>query len=182
VRHHSTIIAILALFGIALTIGVAAIPARTQSDQGDFLSPEEGDQIREAPSPGERARLFVVFAGDRLKKIQYELQRKEPEVDRSEILNGLLSSFADCMDEADDRIETGRKKGENMRDAVKELEKQGKDYLEALQKVEAGGDPQLASLRDNLDDAIESTKDALHDAEKAAKEYGPVPVRRKPGA
>jgi hypothetical protein len=33
--------------------------------------------------------------------------------------------------------------------------------------------------RENLDDAIEGTQDALKDAEKAKKNVAPPPVRRK---
>jgi hypothetical protein len=60
------------------------------------------------------------------------------------------------------------------------MQKRGKEYLDALQKIEGAGDPELSAFKDALDDAIEGTQDALKDANKASKEYGAVPVRRKP--
>jgi hypothetical protein len=33
--------------------------------------------------------------------------------------------------------------------------------------------------KDNLDDAVEGTQDAMNDAEKAKKKVAPPPVRRK---
>src|SRR5438067_266482 len=38
-----------------------------------------------------------------------------------------------------------------------------------------------AQEKDNLDDAIEGTQDAMNDAEKAKKKVAPPPVRRKHG-
>jgi hypothetical protein len=42
------------------------------------------------------------------------------------------------------------------------------------------GGPEYDAYKETLQDAIEGTKDALSDAEKAAKELTPAPVRRKP--
>jgi len=51
--------------------------------------------------------------------------------------------------------------------------------LPYLQDLAANG-PERETYKDNLDDAIEATQDAAKDAEKAAKEMAPPPVRRKP--
>jgi len=51
--------------------------------------------------------------------------------------------------------------------------------LDTLNKLNEGG-PEYDSYKETLQDAIEGTKDALADAEKAAKESTPAPVRRKP--
>ncbi len=53
-----------------------------------------------------------------------------------------------------------------------------KEYLEVLKKIQNDG-KEIEIYRDNLDDAIEGTQDALHDAEKAKKSVAPPPVRRK---
>jgi len=47
-----------------------------------------------------------------------------------------------------------------------------------LEKLSADG-PELELYKDNLDDAIEGTRDAMNDAEKAKKKVAPPPVRRK---
>jgi hypothetical protein len=38
---------------------------------------------------------------------------------------------------------------------------------------------EIEMYKENLDDAIEGTQDALNDAEKAKKSVAPPPVRRK---
>ncbi|MGB6233247.1 MAG: hypothetical protein WBF46_07240, partial [Candidatus Acidiferrales bacterium] len=64
--------------------------ARAQ-EQPDFLSPGEADKIREAQDPNDRIKLFLDFADDRLKKVEYELKLTTPQVHKPELLNGLLN-------------------------------------------------------------------------------------------
>jgi hypothetical protein len=53
-----------------------------------------------------------------------------------------------------------------------------KEFLVILEKLSAEG-AEREIYKDNLDDAIEGTRDALNDAEKAKKKVAPPPVRRK---
>ncbi|HXT85996.1 MAG TPA: hypothetical protein VN745_03135 [Verrucomicrobiae bacterium] len=168
---------ILVLAALALTAG--ATIAMAQEDT-DFLSPSEADKVRNAINPNDRIRLFVAFAGDRLKKLQYELQLTSPQMHKEQILKGLLSAYSHCMDEASDRIEEARDHGAQIRSAIKDMQKHGKDYLQTLQGIESAKRPELDSYKDSLDDAIDGTQDALKSAAKASKEYGATPVRRKP--
>jgi hypothetical protein len=49
---------------------------QAQQEKKDYLTDAEGDRIRDAVTPPERMKLFVIFADDRLKKFQYELTRR----------------------------------------------------------------------------------------------------------
>jgi hypothetical protein len=53
-----------------------------------------------------------------------------------------------------------------------------KEFLPILEKFSADG-PELETYKDNLDDAMEGTRDAMNDAEKAKKKVAPPPIRRK---
>jgi len=53
-----------------------------------------------------------------------------------------------------------------------------KEFLQALEKLSADG-IEVDIYKDNLDDAIEGTRDAMNDAEKAKKAVAPPPMRRK---
>jgi hypothetical protein len=53
-----------------------------------------------------------------------------------------------------------------------------KEFLDALNKL-AEEKIEIETYRDNLNDAIEGTRDAMSDAEKAKKSVAPPPVRRK---
>lgn len=168
------------IFALAL-LGLAAGAIARAQEQPDYLSPSEADKVRNAQDQNDRIKLFIAFAGDRLKKLQYELQLTSPQMHREQILNGLLSAYSHCVDEASDRIDEARDHGAQIRPAIKEMEKRGKDYLQALQGIESAKGPELASYKDSLDDAIDGTQEALKNAAKASKEYGATPIRRKPG-
>jgi hypothetical protein len=168
------------LVAATVTISVSARGVQAQEEKKDYLTDAEGDRIRDAVTPPERMKLFVTFADDRLKKFQYELTRTVPEGRRAEILNGLLNAYAGCIDDAADQIEVAREKQVDIRASLKVMQSKGKEFLEALQKINQGAGPEYEIYKDTLQDAIEGTQDALTDVDKALKELNTAPVRRKP--
>jgi len=156
---------------------VAARPAFAQ-DQKDYLSALEADKIRDAETTNERIKLFLTFADDRLKKFQYELEH--PSGNRHiDMLNSLLNAYGGCIDDAADLIQLGIQRQENIRPAIDLMAAQAKSSLATLEKLKASGNPDLDEYKGNLDDAIESTRDALNESQKATKKVAPPPVRRK---
>jgi chromosome segregation ATPase len=160
-----------------LLVLTPALPALGQ--QKDYLSATEADKIRDADSTNDRIKLFLSFAADRLKKLEYELARPSSDRRRAERLNNLLNAYISCVDDAAELIDLGREKQEDIRDGIKQMQSRAKDFLSYLEKLAAGG-AELKAYQSTLDDAILGTKEALEEAEKAAKEYAPPPVRRKP--
>ena len=159
----------------AAAAGAAAAP----QEKKDYLTDSEADRVRDAETPNDRVKLYISYASDRLKKFQYELSRTVPERKRAETLNGLLNAYSGCVDDAADLLSLEIDKGADIRDALKEMVTQGKDFLAALDKIQQAGGPELDIYKDTLDDAIEGTQDAVKEAETAQKNYTP-PVRRKP--
>jgi exonuclease VII small subunit len=153
--------------------------ARAAFQKKDYLSESEADKIRDAVEPGERIKLYLSFAEDRLKKFEYELNRQTPDRRRGEMLNSLMNDYAGCIDDAADQIGLAREKQADIRASLKTFKSKGKEFLDTLQKIEQGG-VELDTYKDTLDDAIEGTKDALTDVDDAQKELSPAPVRRKP--
>jgi hypothetical protein len=148
-----------------------------QFEQKDYLSPLESDKIRDAENTNERLKLFITFADDRLKKFQYELQH--PSSNRhGELLNALMNGYVGCLDDAADLMQLGIEKQENIRAGIDLMSTRSKEFLEALNKI-AADKIEIDIYKDNLDDAIEGTKDAISDSEKAKKAVAPPPVRRK---
>lgn len=155
----------------------AAASAGRQMTQKDYLSSIEADRIRDAETPNERIALFLKFAEDRLKKIQYELEH--PSSDKhAEMMNGLLNAYVGCVDDAADLIQLGIEKQQNIRKGVDLMASRTKDFLATLQKIPSDG-PAGEMYKDNLSDAIEGTQDASKEAEQAKKSVAPPPVRRK---
>ncbi|MGA7918770.1 MAG: hypothetical protein WCA38_03790 [Candidatus Acidiferrales bacterium] len=176
-RFHALILGIFLAPGAISATTVH--PGTHQEAKKDYLTESEADKIRDAVLPPERIKLFVGFAEDRLKKFQYELTRTTPEGRRVEILNSLLNAYAGCMDDAADQIDIAREKQIDIRSQLKLMQSKGKEFLQVLEKINQGG-PEYDTYKETLEDAIEGTKDAISDADKAAKELTPVPVRRKP--
>ena len=149
----------------------------TTPQQKDYLTALEADKIRDAETVNERIKLFLTFADDRLKKFQYELDH--PSTNRhGDMLNSLLNAYVGCVDDAADLIELGIEKQENIRQGVDLMAARTKDFLVVLEKLSNDG-AEREIYKDNLDDAIEGTRDAMNDAEKAKKKVAPPPVRRK---
>jgi len=165
------------LFAAAMTCGVVVYCDQLVAQQKDYLSSVESDKIRDAETTNERIKLFLTFADDRLKKFQYELQHPSSNK-HPEMLNALMNGYVGCVDDAADLMQLGMEKQENIRPAVDLMASRTKEFLEVLNKISADG-IEIAIYKDNLDDAIEGTRDAMNDAEKAKKNVAPPPVRRK---
>jgi hypothetical protein len=160
----------------------AGLPAGSAAAQKkDYLTDEEGDKIRDAYTPAARIKLFLEFADDRLKKFDYELNRKAVDPRREEVLNALLNAYAGCADDAADQIDAARERRMDIRDALKAMKAKYQAFLEQLQKYDSDNkSPDFDSYKDTLEDAIEGTKDALSDVADAEKQAPGPPVRRAP--
>jgi hypothetical protein len=164
-----------AMFCLMLCTGGSAL---AQQEQKDYLSALEADKIREAETTNERVKLFLTFAEDRLKKFQYELEH--PSGTRHiDMLNSLLNAYGGCVDDAADLIQLGIEKQENIRASIDLMASQSKAFLAVLEKLSAAGGPDLDEYKSNLDDAIEGTRDAMKESQKATKKVAAPPVRRK---
>lgn len=143
----------------------------------DYLTTIEADKIREADSPNARITLFLNFAEDRLKKVQYELEHPS-QTKHTELLNSLLNAYVGCVDDAADLIQLGIEKQQNIRKGIDLMASRTKEFLVTLQKIPTDG-AGAELYKDTLADAIEGTQDAAKEAEAAKKNVAPAPVRRK---
>jgi hypothetical protein len=166
------------VFVAALCVCVScASRAAAQRPEKDYLSSVEAGKIRDAESTNDRVKLFVTFAEDRLTKFKYELEHPSP-TRHADMLNYLMNSYIGCIDDAADLIQLGLEKQENIRQSVDLMAAKSPDFLATLKKYQTNG-PELEIYKDNLDDAVEGTEDALREAEAAKKKAAPPPVRRK---
>ena len=164
------------LLAAAYSVAVPSC-ASAQRPEKDYLSSVEADKIRDAETTNERIKLFLTYAEDRLTKFQYELEHPSASK-HSEMLNYLMNSYIGCVDDAADLIQLGLEKQDNIRQGIDMMASKSKDFLGVLKKYSASG-PEVELYKDNLDDAIEGTEDALREAENAKKKAAPPPVRRK---
>jgi hypothetical protein len=167
----------LVLASLLSTAWIAAgSPAFPQKK--DYLSDTEADKIRDAETPALRIKLFVSFAADRIKKLQYEFTHPG-ELHREDRINTLINAYTGCIDEGSDAIELGVDKQQDVRDGIKEMQSHAPEFLAYLKELAAKGQA-VEPYKDNLDDAVEATNDAIKVAAEAIKENAPPPVRRRP--
>lgn len=172
---------ITSLAGVAAALALLLVIAKTAAARPqlhDYLSDEEAGKIRDALAPSDRIKLYVSFAEDRLAKFDYELNRVAPERDRSEVLNGLLHGYEGCMDDASDQIDDAIRKQADIKGALKLMGEKSKSFLSRLQKYSKNG-RYLSDYSDTLQDAIDSTTDAISAVAEAQKSMLPAVVRRK---
>ncbi len=162
---------------VVISLGMLGAGVAAQVPQKDYLSNVEADKIRDAETQNERIKLFILFADDRIKKFQYELEHPSQN-NHEQMLNYLLNAYIGCVDDAADLVQLGIEKQQNVRAGVDLMAERTKGYLEVLNKVKTDA-KEIEMYKENLDDAIEGTQDALNDAEKAKKSVAPPPVRRK---
>jgi len=167
---------------LAMTLAIppaSAAPAQVEAQKKDYLTDAEGDEIRDAYAPSLKIKLFAQFANDRILKIKYELTHLDPADRRQgERINDLLNAYAGCIDDGDEIVGIAVEKQEDVHAAMKLFTADAKDFLPYLQSLEPKA-PLLDAYKDNLDDAIEATQDAISDLADAATEDSTAPVRRK---
>ena len=170
----------LALLGVPAGTSPASAARAAQGRGPDYLTQAEADKIRDAQSPDQRIKLFISFADDRMRKFQYELSRTVHEERHDEMLNGLLNDYVGCVDDAADQIDVAQEKQVDIRGQLKMMKEKDGEFLAILQKIK-DENPDIYAFRDNLEDAIQGTKDALESIDEATKAAAssPAPVRRK---
>lgn len=162
---------------LALVFVLFFTPAFSQNK--DHLTATEADKIREAEYPALRIKLFSDFAADRLTKFKYELSRGRPDRQRNLRLRSLLEGYMGCLDDATDLVEIGRMRQQDILKGVEALEKRATEMLAELEAIEKTTPPD-AAYKDELHDAVLSTREALAEVARARQEIAPPPVRRKP--
>jgi hypothetical protein len=168
-----------ALLPVAASLASARPPVPPSSAQKkDYLSELEANQIRDAETVSERVRLFLSYAADRLRKIDFELERAKKDQQWTERMASLINGYSGCVDDAADVLEGGLQKQENLRPGLKEMERRLKEFLSKLEQLKQN--PQLAPMKEELADATDATRDADETAKRVAKELSAAPERKKP--
>ncbi len=171
----------ICLAGLAAVLAVLLGVAKTavaRPQLHDYLSDEEANKIREAATLSDRIKLYISFAEDRLAKFDYELNRTAPERDQSDVLNGLLHGYEGAMDDASDEIDDATRQQADIKGALKLMNAKSKSFLSRLQKYSKNG-RYLSDYSDTLQDAIDSTTDAISEVAEAQKTMLPAVVRRR---
>jgi hypothetical protein len=166
-----------AILGAAMLAATLATIPPAHAQKKDYLSETEADKIRDSDTPDQRIRLFIGFASDRIKKLQYELAHPGDSLHRADRLNALINGYSGCIDDAADLIELGVDKQQDIHAAIKEMQARAPEFLSYLKDLQTKG-KEIEDYKDNLDDAVDATNDALRTANESENEVAPPPARR----
>src|SRR5580698_299076 len=119
----------------SLVLGLfSATTARAQ--KRDYLSTREAESVRDADTPSDRIKLFISFAGDRIRKIQYEFQHPADNTRPADRINAMINNYASCIDDAADLIDLSVDKQQDVRPAIKDMQSHAPEFLMYLKGLQ----------------------------------------------
>lgn len=145
------------LFCVLLAAPIAA-------QQRDFLTVDEGDQIREAQDPNERLALYVHFARQRLNQVDHWLAKEKP--GRSILIHDALDDYANIIDAIDTVADDALKRGLDIKVGLAAVATAEKEMLAGLQKIQESRPKDMSRYDFVLKQSLDGTADSLELAQQ----------------
>jgi hypothetical protein len=143
-----------------MAVALVCLASAAWSQDRDFLTPNEVDQVREAQEPNARLTLYVHFAAQRIDLLKQYLAKDKP--GRSIFIHNTLEDYNNII-EAIDMVSDDALKHHAVIDqgtiAVLNAEK---SFIAELQKIKDAPPRDYERYRFQLDQAIATTSDS-HD-------------------
>jgi hypothetical protein len=185
----------------AVVLCILALPALSQ--QRDFLSADEVNQLRQAQEPNERLKLYNTFARQRMAQIRKLMETEKP--GRSALVHDLLDDYTKIIEATDAVADDALAHKKTIDVGIAAVAATEKETLEQLNKIADAKPKDIARYDFVLKEAIETTEDSLElneqdmghraadvsakeskekaDREAAMKPEEPLPdSEKKPGA
>jgi len=151
-----------AIPGVFLGIWLCGLSAGAQ---GDFLTPQEVDDVREAQEPSKRVLAYLLFAQRRITAIKEGIASLKEGAGRDAQKN--LKEYIAILEALEGTIQDARHARSPLEKPIKEVEKRIGEfmtYFESLQPTSPG----FRDYQYTLEEAIEMTRESLADAKKGA--------------
>jgi hypothetical protein len=142
-----------------LVVGLLSVAAAS-AQQGDFLSDEEEEALRDAQDPGQRIEVYLNLE-------QTRLERMEGLKDQPAELHRLLSQYVSLNEEMKDWIQDQFNRHGDMRKGLRALLDRGPQQLDRLKQIQQWSGTANAEYASDLRDAIDSVTDGLNGATQA---------------
>ena len=127
-----------------LICALLAAPVVAQQ-QRDYLTVDEGDQIREAQDPNERMALYIHFAKQRLSQVNHWLAKEK--AGRSVLIHDALDDYANIIDALDAVADDALQRKLNVKVGLSALVTAESEMLEHLQKIQDSQPKDMAPVR-----------------------------------
>ncbi|MGD0362031.1 MAG: hypothetical protein ABSC93_14245 [Bryobacteraceae bacterium] len=141
-----------------LICALLAAPVVAQQ-QRDYLTVDEGDQIREAQDPNERMALYIHFAKQRLSQVDHWLAKEK--AGRSVLIHDALDDYANIIDAIDAVADDALQRKLNVKLGLSAVVTAESEMLERLQKIQDSRPKDMARYDFVLKQSIDGTNDSL---------------------
>ncbi len=171
------------VLGCALVL-LAAPLAFVRAQQGEILTEEEQDKLRETQDPAQRIELYLAFAQTRLDRFEsFRDNPAGPQDDNGASLDKLLNEYIGLNDELKNWIDFQYQRNGDMRRGLRALLQRGPQQLEHLRRIQQAPDAHASDYKETLRDAIDDLTDTLDGASKALsgqeKKFGEIKREEK---
>ncbi len=149
------------LLGIALLCSLAF-------GQRDFLTVDEGDQIREVQEPNERLKLYLKFSRIRIDMIKQAIAKEK--AGRSGLIHDTLEDYTAIIEAIDKVAEDALKRKVDITEGMAVVAKAETEMTAALKKILDGNPKDLPRYEFALSTAIDTTNDSIELSQSDLKE------------
>jgi len=141
-----------------LVCALLAAPLAAQQ-QRDFLTVDEGDQIREAQDPNERIALYIHFAKQRLSQVDHWLAKEKP--GRSILIHDALDDYSNIIDAIDTVADDALQRHVDIKVGLTAVATAESEMLLGLQKIQDSQPKDMSRYDFVLRQSIDGTSDSL---------------------
>ncbi len=151
-----------------LLIGIALLCCSLAFGQRDFLTVDEGDQIREAQEPNERLKLYLKFGRIRIDMIKQAIAKEK--AGRSGLIHDTLEDYTAIIEAIDKVAEDALKRKVDITEGMAMVAKAEAEMSAALKKILEGSPKDLSRYEFALSTAIDTTNDSIELSQSDLKE------------